>query len=150
MPRIVKKAGDVLKFPLLDGRHGYAQWLPDGARIFRIASSVELTIPEVMSLPVAFRVMVFNDTPTRYGWSKVGKADVPREYSQPQRYAKRDQISGALSLYFEGKERPATEDELRGLETAAVWEHPHIVERLEAELNGRESKYLTSVRVAEP
>jgi hypothetical protein len=51
-------------------------------------------------------------------------------------------------MYFESVERPATLQELAGLETLAVWAHPHIVERLEAQLSGRESQFLNSVRVA--
>jgi hypothetical protein len=144
MARIVKKPGDVLKFPLSTaGRHGYCQWLPDGtARFFLVGSTQELTVEQILSLPVAFRVIVFGDTPNRYGWSKVGKAAVPPEAANPQQYAKKDIISGKLSIYFEGHERPAMPAEIAGLETLAVWAHPHIVERLEAQLEGRESKFL--------
>jgi len=149
MPRIIKKPGDILKFPLsATGQHAYAQWLPDGtARFFLAACTSEVSVDEVVALPVAFRVVVFNDTPNRYGWAKIGKAAVPGECTRPQRYAKKDSLSGKLSLYFEGVETPATAAELRGLETAAVWAHPHIVERLEAQLEGRESKFLKTIEV---
>ncbi|WP_367154739.1 hypothetical protein [Methylomonas sp. HYX-M1] len=149
MPRIIKKPGDVLKFPLsAAGHHAYAQWLSDGtARIFLAANIAELSVDEVMALPVAFRVVVFNDTPNRYGWAKIGRAAIPEEFAKPQHYAKKDCISGKLSIYFEGVEMPATPDELRGLETCAVWAHPHIVERLEAQLEGRKSKFLKSIEV---
>ena len=60
---------------------------------------------------------------------------------------KKDAISGALSMYFEGVEVPASSDELKGLETLAVWAHPHIVERLEAQLAGRASSFAQSVAV---
>ncbi|OOG52975.1 hypothetical protein B0E48_16745 [Rhodanobacter sp. C03] len=63
------------------------------------------------------------------------------------RYAKKDILTGKLSSYFQGAETPATKDQLSGLETLAVWAHPHIVERLEAQLEGRESKFLKSVSV---
>ncbi|RQP25425.1 hypothetical protein [Piscinibacter terrae] len=149
MSRIIKRPGDVLKVPLSAvGLHAYAQWLPDGTvRVFLNASKSELSIGEVVLLPVAFRVAVFKDTPNRYGWSKLGNAPVPQEYSEPQRYAKKDVLSGRLSAYFEGKETIATAEELRGLETLAVWAHPHIVERLEAQLEGRESIFLKSLKV---
>lgn len=149
MPRIINKPGDLLRFPLSEsGCHGYCQWLADGtARVFLEAATEELTATEILSLPVAFRVWIYRDTPGRYGWEKVGKADIPEEFSQPQRYAKKDAISGALSVYFEGVETPATTAEVNGLETAAVWAHPHIVERLEARLADRESKFMRSVQV---
>jgi hypothetical protein len=150
MPRIVKKPGDILKFPLSRaGWHAYAQWLPDKtARVFLSACRSELSIDEVLSLPIAFRVLVFNDTPNRYGWSKVGKAPVPKDCSEPQQYAKKDILSGSLSICFRGVEAPSTIAKLEGLETLAVWAHPHIVERLEAQLEGRESKFLKSIAVA--
>lgn len=149
MPRITKRPGDVLKFPLTGrDQHAYAQWLPDAtARVFLAACTAGLSLREVLQLPVAFRILVFRDTPNRYGWSKVGWAEVPVECSQPMRYAKRDVLTGCLSSYLAGIETPATKDEIAGLETLAVWTHPHIVERLEAQLEGRESKFLKSVSV---
>ena len=150
MARIVKKPGDVLKFPLTTGGlHGYAQWLPDStARVFLVACDSELSVDQVLELPVAFRVLVFNDTPNRYGWSKVGKAAVPAQCSRPMHYAKKDALTGKLSLYFRGIETPATPDQLKDLETLAVWAHPHIVERLEAQIQGRESMFLNRLKVA--
>jgi hypothetical protein len=142
MPRVVKKPGDVFKVPLSRGRHGYAQWLPDGtARFFRKATKSELTVDKVVALPVAFRVIVARPTPSQYGWRKIGKAEVPTDCNEPQPYAKKDIISGALSIYHKGVERAATAAELRGLETLAVWSHPHIAERLDAVVEGRKSKF---------
>jgi hypothetical protein len=147
MPRIVKKPGDIFKFSLsADGIHAYAQWLPDAtARVFLAACDFDLSVDQVLQLPTAFRVLVFQDTPNRYGWSKVGNAVVPEQYSTPVRYAKKDILTGALSIYFQGIETVAAEEQLKDLETLAVWAHPHIVERLEAQLEGRESKFLKSV-----
>jgi len=148
MARIVKKPGDVLKYPLSSGKHGYCQWLPDGtARFFLFESTQELPVEQVLSLPVAFRVVVFRDTPNRYGWSRIGKAPIPPEAASRQRYAKKDILSGRLSIILEGHEMPATPAEVAGLETWAVWAHPHIVERLEAQLEGRESKFLKGIAV---
>ena len=149
MARLIKRPGDIFSLPLSDGTLAFAQWLPDGtARFFIITSQSSLPISEILSSPVAFRVIVFGDTPSRYNWVKLGKAPIPPALSKPQRYAKKDSISGKLFMYFESVERPATLQELAGLETLAVWAHPHIVERLEAQLSGRESQFLMSVHVA--
>ena len=127
MARIIKKPGDLLRFPLTkEGTYGYCQW----------------------SLPVAFRVIVYRDTPNRYAWTKVGKAAIPEDYLHPQHYARKDAISGRLSIYFEGVETPATPAEISNLETLAVWAHPHIVERLEAQIYGGESMFLRSVEIS--
>jgi hypothetical protein len=148
MKRVTKHPGDLFSIPLSDGRIGYAQWLADGTACIYLAADSEVhPIDRVATLPMAFRVLVFKDTLSRFGWSKIGVAPVPAEHSVPQRYVKKDPLSGQVSLYFEGKEVPATLAEVRGLETLAVWAHPHIVERLEAQLAGKESKFLKSVRV---
>ena len=148
--RILKKPGDLFSFPLsTNGAHGYAQWLNDGtARVFLISSATAVPIEKICAAKVAFRVLVFKDTPGRYGWVKVGKGPVPDEYSAPQRYAKKDKISGAISVYFQGVETPASIEELKGLESAAVWVHPHIVERLEAQLAGRPSSFAKAIAIA--
>jgi hypothetical protein len=65
----------------------------------------------------------------------------------PQSYAKKDAITGKLSIYTEGNEIPATPEEVKGLETMAVWAHPHIVERLESQLEGKESMFFRSISV---
>jgi len=150
MVRVIKKPGDIFKIPLNDGSHAYAQWLSDDtARIFKAACKTDVEIDEIIKLPVAFRVCVYKDTPGRYGWVKIGKASIPNEYSEPQRYATKEIGTGELSIWdmAKDKEIPATRDDVQGLETLAVWAHPHIVERLEAELDGRESKYLKSISV---
>ena len=149
MARVLKRPGDIFQVPLSGDRHGYAQWLPDGtARIFLVSTSTPLSISDICARDVAFRVIVFKDTPGRYGWIKVGKAEIPSGCSLPQRYAKKDRLSGALALYVEGVETPASTDELKGLETLAVWAHPHIVERLESQLAGRVSSFARSIAIA--
>ena len=146
MSRLAKKPGDILTIPLARGRRGYAQWLPDGsARVFRLATKAELPIAEVTAAPTAFRVLVARPSPGQYGWSKIGKAPIPPNCAEPQRYAKKDIISGKLSIYYNGVESPATAMKVKGLETLAVWGHPHIVERLEAILAGRRSKFAEQI-----
>lgn len=147
MARVVKKPGDVFEVPLSGDRHGYAQWLPDGtARFFKKATTRELTVKQVLALPLAFRVIVARPVPGRYGWRKIGRAPIPPQCTEPQRYAKKDIISGALTSYYKGVERPAKAQELRGLETFAVWSQPHIVERLEAVIAGRKSKFHAQIQ----
>jgi hypothetical protein len=41
-----------------------------------------------------------------------------------------DPIDGSFTIYHRGEMRPATEAECRGLETAAVWDEHHLMERL--------------------
>lgn len=151
MTRIIKKPGDVFRFPT-DGRcHGYCQWLPHDARFFAVSTTEELALDTITAFRVAFRVLVFRDTPNRYGWQKVGKAPVPSDCEERQVYVKQDCITKKITVYrgelVSRDEKPATPDEIAQLETLAVWAHPHLVERLLASLAGLPSKYLESVRV---
>ena len=153
MSRLVKKPGDILQFQLSEpGRFGYAQWLSDDSARFFLYGGPELDLEQVVQLPSAFRVLVFKDTPGRYGWSKLGKAEIPPEFSTPQRYVMKDILTGQLSVYFapgDGSydQSPANPEEVEGLETMAAWAHPHVVERLESQLSGRPSAFLRGVSV---
>jgi hypothetical protein len=147
MPRITIKPGYIFRFPTEADRDGYCQWLPHDARIFLISTAEKLSPSAIVELPVAFRILVFRDTPGRYGWTKVGVAPVPDNYNEPQTFAKQDPINGKISKYHAGQETPALYSEVAGLETVAAWAHPHIIERLLAQLAGKPSKFLLSVQV---
>jgi hypothetical protein len=125
MARIVKKAGDMFKFSLSDGRYAYAQWLDDGTvRVFKGAFVDELSIDEIAAYPIAFRVSVFKDTPRKYDWVKIGKAEIPLKYSKPVRYYYK-QVIGSDDFEIvdmeAGGQVPATASEVEGLEQWAVW-----------------------------
>jgi hypothetical protein len=151
MTRLVKKPGYVFQFPTAGGFHGYCQWLPHDARVFLTSTDEDLQLEAIVRLLVAFRIIVSNDTPGRYGWTKVGVAPVLPEYAQPQVYAKQDIITKRITIYRGEREsrdeQPASYKDVKDLETLAVWAHPHIVERLLAMITGVPSKFLESVRV---
>ncbi|MEI7895193.1 MAG: hypothetical protein WCI05_19005, partial [Myxococcales bacterium] len=50
-------------------------------------------------------------------------------------------ISGNLSLYRAGTERPATREACVGLERAAVWSAEHVESRLSDQLAQRPNKW---------
>ena len=147
MARIVKKPGYLFEFPTEDGEHGYCQWLPHLARVFRVSTKDDLSVEEILDLPEAFAVMIFGDTPNRYGWKKIGLGSFPDDYLEKPWFAKQDIISGEITKYRAGIEEAATYDEVKDLETVAAWAHPHVVERLMADLRSEESAFLESVRV---
>lgn len=151
MARIVKKPGDVFAFPTEGRNHGYCQWLPHDVRFFATSTAEELSLDAILALPVAFRIWVFSDTPSRYDWRKVGTAPVPKDCEHPRVYVKQDPITKKITAYRDELESrdelPATADEIAHCETAAVWAHPHIVERLLTVLAGVPSKVVESLRV---
>lgn len=80
MKRVVKKPGFVFRFPTENGEHGYCQWLPHLVRFFLISTTRDLDIDEIIELPEAFSILVYNYVPSEYDWEKVGKADFPAKY----------------------------------------------------------------------
>ena len=78
-----------------------------------------------------FTVGIYKDVLASGKWPVVGHADPNNpEDDWPPAYCVRDKITGRTSLYQKGVMRPASEEECKGLETAAVWDAHHIVERI--------------------
>jgi hypothetical protein len=95
------KVGDVLQFDLPDGTYVYGRvW-------WALYADVARAHPVVGHDP-----------------SGADEEDWP----PPMRI--RDPIDGTFSIYYRGEIRPATEDECRRLETAAVWDEHHLIARL--------------------
>lgn len=150
MKRFVKKSGDIFKFPTIENQHGYCQWLPHITKYLLISTSNNLSIDEIIKLPEAFLVVTYNDTPNRYGWEKIGNAPFDEKYNEYSVFAKQDIITKKITKYKEGPngyEIPASYDEVKDLEIAAVWAHPNIVERLLSKLNGETSKLIEDMKI---
>jgi len=147
MARIVKKPGYVFAFPTEEGQHGYCQWLPHLVRVFKVSTNVDLALDEILRLPESFAVMIFADTPARYGWTKVGSGPYPERFEEHPWFAKQDCITGKITRYRAGIEEAASYEEVKDLETVAAWAHPHIVERLMADIRGEESSFFRAVSV---
>jgi hypothetical protein len=65
-------------------------------------------------------------------WPVIGNVLLTPELQQRPRFFKQDPISKQLSISFSGggDEQPASLEQCQSLESAAVWEPRHVVERL--------------------
>lgn len=151
--RIRRRAGDVLRISLGDGRHSYAQISGDPLIVFFDGVfSDDLSLGGAGELPVLFRIWVHDDAIRTGRWPVVGHAPLSAENAAEPFFYKQDLISGALSLYHStfsdiGWERPASAAECNGLECAAVWDAEHVEDRLRDHYDGRPNKWLKSVAI---
>jgi hypothetical protein len=81
-----RTVGAIVKIPLDDGWHTYAQILPEAdCSVFEARTEKELTVSEVVSRPVLFRVAVYRHAFTRGRWPKVGTAPLRMSSQSPFR-----------------------------------------------------------------
>ncbi len=109
--------GGVLKVPLGDGWHAYAWTLPEvDFALFDLRTDAEMSATEVVTHPVAFRVMVNGSACLDGLWPRIGKVAPPPEVLAPVPAYTQDQFTGQFSIYLAGDIRPATRAECIGLE----------------------------------
>jgi hypothetical protein len=150
-----REPGAVVKSDLRDGRMAYGRQL-EGVEVefFDLAVEAELTDVQVLrSTPVAFRLWVMDRAFRRNHWPRVGALPLAdSETGREQRYFRQDALSGELFIYTsrpatgESHETPATGEELRGLECAAVWGPEHVEDRLRDHFDGRPNGWEQSLR----
>lgn len=141
--------GGVLKVPLGGGWHAYAWTLPEvDFALFDLRTDVEMSAAEVVTHPVAFRVMVNGSAYLDGRWTRIGKVTPPPEVLAPVPTYIQDQFTGQFSIYLAGDIRPATRAECIGLECCAVWAPEHVEDRLRDHVAGRRCKWGESLAVA--
>jgi hypothetical protein len=130
MTRAKPRIGDVVEFKLPGGRSAYGRVMRDATVGFYRTGSDERH-PPIGSRNYQFVVGVYDDVLTSDQCQVVGH-DPSRdpEDDWPPPMCIQDSISGGFSLYHKGEIRPATKEECEGLESAAVWDYEHLVERL--------------------
>lgn len=135
--------GGVLKVPLGRGWHAYAWTLPEvDFALFDLRTDAELPAAEVVTHPVAFRVMVNGSAYLDGRWPRIGKVTPPLEMLAPVPTFMQDQFTGQFSIYLAGDIRPATRDECIGLECCAVWAPEQVEDRLRDHFVGRPCKWI--------
>lgn len=143
------KFGDVVAIPLSGGTYGFAQALDEPElAFFDFRATTQPAPEEIVTHPVAFRLWVVRDGPLN--WKKLGKASVAPALHEPVPRFKKDPISEELGICVNETETPATYQEVRDLECAAVWETEHVIDRLEDHFAGRPNQWLMSLRPRAP
>lgn len=127
---IAKRMGDFLAIPL-DGQFGFGRIVRDG--YFAAYDLLTPTIPSVSRITeakVLFIVPVnYNEYSTRR-WKVVGHEPPEDFLMQPQKFKRKDPITGKVDIYFEGRFSPVTNEDLDKLEVAAAWSANNVEARL--------------------
>ena len=147
--RIRRKLGDVIAVPLRDGLFGYGRVLREPLIAFyNLQSSEPLPLEKIVLAPVAFVLFVMNSAIIDGDWSVLGNIPLSADLLQEPLFFKKDSITGALSTYRDstGEETPATREQCKGLECAAVWEPNHIADRLSDYFSGRRNAWVDDLQ----
>jgi len=133
--KIKVKVGDVFQIPLPDGRFAYGRVYRDAAiGIYHEVSTAPNT-PPIGSRNFIFNVGIYEDVLTSGQWPIVGHDKFDEGESEwPPPNCIKDPLSGKYRIYFKGEMRPATEEECKKLEEAAVWDAHHITARILREM----------------
>lgn len=128
--RIKPKVGDVFQIALSNGSFAYGKVFRDAqVGIYQQIFDSPTAPPIIGSF--AFIVGLYQDILKSGTWPIVGHeafSSMDDEWPPPMRI--KDPISGGHSIYHKGEIRRATATECVGLETAAVWDADHIIDRL--------------------
>lgn len=129
MRRNRPKVGDVIQVTLPSGRYAYGRILNEGQVAFYRTTTSKPSEPPIGSRDYRFIVGVYKDVVATlplvgHDPSNSGEDD------WPPAGVVRDPITKQPKLYHKGVMRPATEDEVRGLEPIAAWDLHHVVDRL--------------------
>ena len=129
MKRTKARVGDVVQLTLPNGRYAYGRMLKDGAVAFYRATTSSPSEPPIGSRDFQFIVGVYKDVLERLPVVGHDPSRGPED-DWPPAGVVRDPITKQAKLYHKGAMRPASEDEVRGLEPVAAWDLHHVVDRL--------------------
>lgn len=128
---------DVVEIPLPDGTYAAGRLYNDASiGIFDARFSSPISINQVEKLPTAFVTACLDSAIDDGTWRVIGK--IPFENSEeewaPPRYIEDIVEPGNYDIYYKGKIRPATKDEIIGLEPAIMLTADGLIERIRKEI----------------
>ena len=141
--------GTFVRIPLEDGSFGYGRILKRPYMAFYKYQTSEPSsdLDEIARQPVLFNqaVRLFSDD----GWVKLGVRPLEGEVARPVVRFMQDLADYRDCVIFDnaGMERNVTPEECVGIERAAVWDAPHIAERLLDTFMGRPNEDEIRMRV---
>jgi hypothetical protein len=143
-----RTVGDFVKIKLDECHHAYARVLEKALFAFYDAFTDKgLSLEEIKARPILFKIWVMNVAVTSGRWEIIGNAPLEKNLLEQPYFFKKDPLSPkSLSIYHEGNERPATLEECKNLECAAVWDAEHVEDRLRDHYAGKSNKWVESMR----
>ena len=141
--------GSILKVPLNDGTHTYAQTLPEADFvIFDARSTSNLDPDEIVNRPILFRVAVHKSAWCDGRWERIGKSELNEQLIEADPKFIQDSINPEkFQIYLAGEIRNATKEECLGLECCAVWEPEHVEDRIRDHYAGVPNVWLESLKI---
>ncbi len=126
--------GAIVEIDLGDNTYSYAQLLDGGSAFFDLRTSEKIkNVKELAGAKVIFILRVYDDVITSGRWKKIGKLPIREELEVlPMKFMQDELNPNSFELYNPntGEITPATREECKGLECAAVWEAEHVEERI--------------------
>lgn len=125
------KEGDVLAIPLGNETYGFCQVARGGDyAYFDVRSDRFLSLDEIISHPVAFRVPMIGDAAKEGKWTLLGNAPLTGGLVKEADYWNQPVGSNQLYIIRGNASIPATPNDVKGLELMAWWYEHHVVQRL--------------------
>ncbi len=123
--------GSIVEIPV-DGYRIHAQILPENDMVFFDTKEiVNLSVGEIVSSEVLFRISVNSDAILDGRWPKIGKFDLRKEFLNPVPRFIQDQLNkNKFEIYLGGNISPATRKDCEGLDRCAVWAVNHVEDRI--------------------
>ncbi len=133
LKRQQRTVGSIVKIPLDDGYHTYARVLEVRTAVYDCRTKIDLPVEEIVKSPVLFCVSVWDRIVTQGYWLKVGKV-LPiephlLEWAKKPYYTE-DTFTGKYTLYQGSTIRPATREEIIGVESFTIWDYRNIEDRI--------------------
>ena len=133
--------GSILEINIEDQYYTYAQILGEGGYAFFDYKATEKLKDYriLLKMPILFITGVYDDVVTEGYWPKVGTLELREDLQeQPMQFIQDALHPDRFEFYNPntGEITPATKQQIRGLERAAVWEASHIEDRIRDHYNG--------------
>ena len=140
--------GNVVAVPLEEGGYGFGVVItPSLTGFFNIKSDEPEMPSNIEKAELLFSIWVMNRAISKNHWKVIGEIEIPKTYDLNPWFYKFDFISKKYSLTKDGgDEAPATLEECKKHECAAVWDPEHVESRLTDHFAGRENDWVKQLQ----
>jgi hypothetical protein len=140
--RILWKEGGFVAIDLGDGYVSFGRLLKRPVIAFYDVRTADSLAPEeIIKHPVLFKLCVMRHAITRGTWPVIATLPLDKSLREQVVFFRQDPVTTKLYRYLDikpnGRNIPATPDQVEGLERAAAWNPEHVVERLNDHFSGR-------------
>ncbi len=143
------KEGALLQIDLKNGQYAFGRVINKEETLFydfftnNISS---LGLDKIYSAKELFRVPVMKYAITSGQWVVIDNKPIKADLAIPNKYFMQDVITKEFSIYHQGNILPATYEEIKDLESAAVWEPEHVEDRLRDYFSGTPNVWVEDLK----